>query len=579
LFSIFGILYNETVYICPFLGGYIQIGCIYKRVGVYAKKMTALIENIENNCFGTDLRKKLFELKTIDSNSPEIDAFISLFRQTLNDNFEIENNELLDDFSSIEHVLNVEISGRWHEYLSQRFAKQKSEHLRKAVFHYLDIFTLTKDNDYLIHSLKLVKTAKGLFNDEIASIYEKGKAELLRLDKPFLQKEIVIQLFSLKPEQTKVDFGGYFNDVIKKETEKHNYSGVFWLIESLKEIKVVSKTESKILHAKNYENEGDYQSEDKKPNTYYPTILITYQKGLLELKSIQCDEDFRKRLECKVLKEQKEQLKMHSALSQEYLETDRLIENLINDFSSSNLQLFKVFDFESGLNALISFPICLGREMKIEPNNKYFFSKFFDTHTRIDAKGKVVGKTSNENHKQIENRRLWRECIINFLKKAKWRMDEDKILNRDIVFYHILEKCDSKFIPTDRKWLFANGIYSGFNNDFITSAHILIPQLENSLKYILENQGVLTSKIYEEIQHDNMLGGILDLYIKRNGHDIFYELKDFLLENSSVNFRNELCHGLLSPFIIEHYGIYVWWLTLKMIFDREKIFEIESTKR
>ena len=103
--------------------------------------MTALIENIENNCFGTDLRKKLFELKTKDSNSTEIDVFINLFHQTLNDNFEIENNELLDDFSSIEQIQNIEIRGRLYEYLSLRFPKQKLEYLRKAVFYYLEIFT------------------------------------------------------------------------------------------------------------------------------------------------------------------------------------------------------------------------------------------------------------------------------------------------------------------------------------------------------------------------------------------------------------------------------------------------------
>ncbi|WP_430426071.1 hypothetical protein [Maribacter litoralis] len=540
--------------------------------------MTPLIENIENNYFGTDLRKRLFELKSEDSNSPEIDMVINLFRQTLTNDLEIESNELLDNFSSIELIKNIEIRGRWHEYLSQRFPKQKREHLRKSVFYYLEIFTSTKNNDYLIHSLRLVKTTKGLFKDEINSIYEKGKSELLRLDKPFLQKEIVIELFSLYPEQTKIDFGGFLKNKIENQTTNHNYSGVFWLIESLKEIKVVSKTESKILHAKNYENEGDYQSEDKKPNTYYPTILITYQKGLRELKSIKCDENFRKRLENKVLKEQKEQLKMHFALSQEYVETNKVFENLINDFGNSCLKQFKVFDFESGFSGLISFPISLGIKSEKEQKSTFLFSKMLDDYVRINSKGKAVGKTDSENFQKIKNKRIWRECTINFLKKAKWKMDEDKILNRDIVFYHILEKCDSKFIPPERKWLFANGIYNGFNNDFITSAHILIPQLENSLKYTLENQGVLTSKIYDEIQHDNMLGGLLDIYIKRNGHDIFYEMKDFLLENSSVNFRNELCHGLLSPFIIEHYGIYVWWITLKLIFDKEKVFEIESTK-
>lgn len=540
--------------------------------------MTVLVEKIEKNCFGADLRKRLFELKAESSNSPKIDSFINLFSQTLNDNFEVENNELLNDFSSIEQIQNIEISGRWSEYISHKFPKQKRKYLPKAVSHYLEIFKLTKNNDYLIHSLKLVKIAKGLFKDEISNIYETGKSELLRLDKPFLQKEILIQLFSLHPQQTKIDFGFFIKGEIKKQTTKHNYSGVFWLIESLKEIKIISKTESKIRHAENYENEGDYQSEDKEPNTYYPNILITYQKGLRELKSIQCDDGLRKRLESKVLKEQKGQLKMHSALSKHYNETNNIIDNIIDNFGDSCIEHFKVFDFESGFSGLMSFPISIGFNPQTEKNNLLFFSEFFDNYIRINSKGKTVGKTNSENYKNIEIKRIYRECIINFLKKAKWQMDEDKLLNKDEVFYYILEKCDSKFIPTDRKWLFADGIYNGFNNNFISSAHILIPQIENSLKYILENQGVLTSKIYDEIQHDNMLGGILDLHIKRNDHEIFYELKDFLLENSSVNFRNELCHGLLSPFIIEHYGIYVWWLSLKMIYDNEQIFEIKSTK-
>ena len=133
--------------------------------------MTALIQNIEKNCFGKDLRKKLFELKSKSSNSAEIDAFINLFRQTLNDNFDVDSNELLDDFSSIEQIQNIEITGRWYEYLSHRFPNQKREYLKKTVLQYIEIFSNTECNDYLIHALKLVKTAKGLFKNEISNIY------------------------------------------------------------------------------------------------------------------------------------------------------------------------------------------------------------------------------------------------------------------------------------------------------------------------------------------------------------------------------------------------------------------------
>ena len=89
----------------------------------------------------------------------------------------------------------------------------------------------------------------------------------------------------------------------------------------------------------------------------------------------------------------------------------------------------------------------------------------------------------------------------------------------------------------------------------------------------------MTVKIYDDIQHDNMLGGLLEKLIEVNGNDLFFELKDFLLENSSVNFRNEMCHGLLSPIQLDHYGIYVWWLCIRMIYDKGKIFKDRSTKR
>ncbi|GAB1858686.1 hypothetical protein MHTCC0001_35260 [Flavobacteriaceae bacterium MHTCC 0001] len=541
-------------------------------------KMTTLIHSIDNDCFGSALNQKLFEIRFNNQTDNGVNSFIKLFKQTLNENSEIKNDDFLNDYSWIDDILNIEIKARWREYLSLKFPKQKKEHLRKSVSLYLEVFSLTKNIDYLIHPLRLVKKVKGLFKENIPDFYELGKLELLRLDKPFIQKEIVCQLFSFDPEQTKTDFGYYFRSEIKKQTIKNNYSSVYWLIEALKEIKSISKIESRILHATNYENEGDHLVECKKPNTYYPTILEKYQLGLKELKGLECDDILRKRIERKVSREQNEQVLMHCTLSQHYLGTNTVFNSIIDDFSNACIKEFKVCDFESGLNSLISFPICFESlyETKTEGS---LFSILFDDYNRIDSKGKVVGKTNKEHFDEIQSRRMIRECIINFIKKAKWIMDEDKKLSKDDVFFHVLNKCDSKFIPADRQQLFVNGIYSGFNNDFITSAHILIPQFENSLRYVLDNNDIITSKIYSEIQHDKMLGGILDIFIEKSEGSIFYELKDFLLDNSSVNFRNELCHGLLSPFIIEHYGIYVWWLTLKLILNVENILEIKSTKR
>lgn len=451
-------------------------------VSVHTNTMRRTVKNIEDNCYGNDLRKLLFELKAKHSDIIGINSFINLFSITLTTNYrEIIADEYLDDFEGIEDFKNKELRARWGEYLSIRFKKEKKAHLRKAVFQYLDIYSFNEDLDYLIHSLRLIKTAKGLFKEELESIYEIGKIAVSKLDKPFLQKEILVELYSLFPTKTRADFEENIKKEIDTLTINQNYSGVYWLLEILKIIKAISKVEYKIMLAENYEMEGDFQSEDKKLKTYYPTILFTYQKGLRELKSISCDKSLRKRLENKVLQEQAEHVRMHSAISNAYLDTNKTLENLINNFGDSCITQNVMFDFHSGFKSLLSFPICLGSNLKKDTDRNYFLSQFFNTYKKIDSKGKVVGKTTSDEYQEIEDRRFWRECIINFLKKAKWRMDEDKIIERDTVYYYVLEKCNSTFIPEDRKMLFASGIYAGFNNDFVTSSHILVPQLENSL--------------------------------------------------------------------------------------------------
>ena len=44
----------------------------------------------------------------------------------------------------------------------------------------------------------------------------------------------------------------------------------------------------------------------------------------------------------------------------------------------------------------------------------------------------------------------------------------------------------SPFVPADRTDLYALGFARYVNGDFISALHILVPQLENSLRYVLK---------------------------------------------------------------------------------------------
>lgn len=45
--------------------------------------------------------------------------------------------------------------------------------------------------------------------------------------------------------------------------------------------------------------------------------------------------------------------------------------------------------------------------------------------------------------------------------------------------------CNNPFVPPGREYIYARGLQSGIKRDFLVAAHLLIPQLENSVRHIL----------------------------------------------------------------------------------------------
>ncbi len=126
----------------------------------------------------------------------------------------------------------------------------------------------------------------------------------------------------------------------------------------------------------------------------------------------------------------------------------------------------------------------------------------------------------------------------------------------------------SPFVPPNREYLFAKGLYAGLTGDFITSTHILIPQIENSLRYLLSQRDALTSGISNNgIQTEHQLSTTLYHQEIKSifDEDTLFDLKGLLIENSGSNLRHRMAHGLIndngffSPLMS-----YLWWLTLRL---------------
>jgi hypothetical protein len=130
---------------------------------------------------------------------------------------------------------------------------------------------------------------------------------------------------------------------------------------------------------------------------------------------------------------------------------------------------------------------------------------------------------------------------------------------------------NSPIVPEDRAGLFGKALFAGYERDFVTALHLLIPQIEHLVRVHLKQAGAKTTNIDKDgIQHENGMSTLLELpeAVQVFGKDLVFELKSLFCDAFGPNLRNELAHGLLdedgcnTPF-----AIYAWWLALRLTFN------------
>jgi hypothetical protein len=124
------------------------------------------------------------------------------------------------------------------------------------------------------------------------------------------------------------------------------------------------------------------------------------------------------------------------------------------------------------------------------------------------------------------------------------------------------------FVPPGREYIFAQGLLFGLQGEFSVALHLLLPQVENSIRYILSSTGIITSSLNSEgIQEEFDLNRLLQMpeTLEVFGEDLIFGLKGTLVSRAGGNFRNRLAHGLLDYDHFQSYdAVYVWWLILKI---------------
>ena len=128
------------------------------------------------------------------------------------------------------------------------------------------------------------------------------------------------------------------------------------------------------------------------------------------------------------------------------------------------------------------------------------------------------------------------------------------------------------FVPADRADLFTLAFARFFGGDFISALHILVPQLENSLRHILKQAGQEPSLIRSDMTQENrnlsvMLTKDRDSLEGIYGTAIVYEIENLFDFRGGPALRHQLAHGLVSGAAC--YGtdaIYACWFIFRLCY-------------
>jgi Domain of unknown function (DUF4209) len=197
----------------------------------------------------------------------------------------------------------------------------------------------------------------------------------------------------------------------------------------------------------------------------------------------------------------------------------------------------------------------------------------------LDTRGKVVGRNPSmlsgdpEEVKEATHVEMFRQaeihetvdvqCILEpvrhqILMEHRCRVDD---------FFPIVS--NHPLVPQGREYLYAQGLRAGLIGDLAIAAHLIIPQFEHSVRFLLAQRGRITSSIDSEgIQKDYDLNRTLYFPELKDtfGENAVFHLQRLLVEKLGANLRNRMAHGLMSRG--EFYSIQVaslWWLILKII--------------
>ena len=192
-----------------------------------------------------------------------------------------------------------------------------------------------------------------------------------------------------------------------------------------------------------------------------------------------------------------------------------------------------------------------------------------DSRGRTVARGKI-GSDSEEaaTHNLVRNAMFERELVCNgAILPALELFECEHHISEKFVYEEIVAL--SSFVPEENMAIVAKGIWFGLMRDFVGATTVLVPQLEQCLRHVLEQCGVRISAMgSDETEKFRHLPTLLNLEETNRifDVDVIEDLTLILVEPAGPNLRAAVAHGFVTDaqcWSVE--AIYAWWHMLRLI--------------
>jgi hypothetical protein len=188
----------------------------------------------------------------------------------------------------------------------------------------------------------------------------------------------------------------------------------------------------------------------------------------------------------------------------------------------------------------------------------------------INETGKIIGQNPSLEDEMYTTAIRYQEVQVQaVIEPARYQINLEHYV-RISDFYEIVT--NNPFVPRGREEIYARGLHAGLTGDFLIAAHLLIPQIEHSLRCLVKRRGNITSWLDKGIQDEYIMSVLFDKHEADLqaifGEDIAFDLIGLLNRKGfGSNLRNLMAHGLIS--LNGFYTppvVYLWWLTLHLCY-------------